>query len=242
MKLSRNSLTVGYITGGSDKDNFLRSLWNFHLIDEGNGKVWEDGDLIGARGLYVDNNRNDVIYKFLTRNLSKEAFLFLDTDMSFDPEAIYMLIDALDPINCPIVSGFYGAWRRDNLFPEWWEYDSTLGFVPIRTFKGGEGELQELDGCGMGFCLIHRSVFEKFPLLENDPWRWFGRDLGLQEGKQKRLDEDITFCKRAKFDLKIPIFGHCYTATKIWHLKESLVGFQTWLDQIKLKQMERGNA
>ena len=61
MNLPKNSLTIGYITGGSDKDAFFRSLWDFRLIDEGNGEVWQDGDLMGQIGLYVDNNRNDVV-------------------------------------------------------------------------------------------------------------------------------------------------------------------------------------
>lgn len=236
MKLPQNSLTIGYVHGGSHKDEFFRSLWDFRIVDAANYNLWTDTDLIGAKGLYVDNNRNDVINNFMLRT-NKEAFLFIDDDMSFEPDALYMLVDELDPIDKPIISGFYGAWRKGNLFPEWWDYDEELGFVPTRTFKGSEGILQKLDGCGMGFCLIHRSVFERFPILDGDPWRWFGRDLGLFEGKLRRLDEDITFCKRTKFDLKpsIPIYGHCHTGLKIKHLKESPVNFQTWLDQMKIK-------
>lgn len=217
MLLPPNSLTIGYIHPGSDKDPFLRSLWDFRLIDSTRRKVWLDADLLGVSGLYLDNNRNAIVEDFLQRS-HKEALLFIDTDISFDPAVVYALIEVLDPKTRPIVSGFYAVWYHGKLVPEWWDYNTTQGFVHS-TLKS-ELELQELDACGMGFCLIHRSVFDQYPVRDGDPWRWFGRDLGMVEGKRCRLDEDLTFCKRARFDLNIPIFGHGRSGFLIRHHKE----------------------
>ncbi len=217
MKPYRNCLAIGYISAGVELTQFTRSLWRFHAADRLSENVW-DADPIEATGPgtggYLDDNRNVVANAFMERG--NEALLSVDTDMEFTPTAIEMLLEVLDPDSCPIVSGFYCARRSGILTPEWFNLTPD-GYVPVEEI-GHFGMLQPIGACGAGFCMIHRAAFEKFPVLKDDPWRWYGRDLGMMEGRKSRLAEDITFCHRAR-QYGLSVFGHCGVAHQLIHHK-----------------------
>lgn len=222
MKPYRNCLSIGYISAGYQLSEFSRSLWRFHASDRKNENAW-DADPIEVTGPgtggYLDDNRNALAAAFLDRG--NEVLLSVDTDIEFTPEAVALLLEALDPDERPIVSGFYCARRRGLLTPEWFILTEDRGYMPVEHI-GQDGVLQRIDACGAGFCMIHRSALEAFPVAESDSWRWYGRDLGIMEGRRTHLAEDITFCHRA-CQAGLFIVGHCGTAYQITHHKREAI-------------------
>lgn len=131
-------------------------------------------------------------------------FLALDSDISFNDAHVQMLIDA----DKDIISGVY---RKP-------EFDGRVvagrmtpkGPVFVREING----IEEMDWCGMGFCLINRRVFETIPA----PWY----ELPIeQEGKHYRAyGEDVAFCRKAKeHGFKTYVHGGC----EVEHLPKKII-------------------
>lgn len=159
----------------------------------------------GFHGLYVEQNRNELVRRFL--NAEAEWMLTTDPDHAFQPTDIYALLDVADPVNKPIVTALYFGYMGETDLPEpvpMWFVLENRSLVSVPEIV--EVQPQRIDACGMGFCLIHRSVFERFP-NEGDEWRWFGRDPIVQNGKTRYMGEDYSFCLRCN-NLGIPIYGH----------------------------------
>ncbi len=151
------------------------------------------------RGSPIDVSRNSIVDKFL--ETGAKWLLFMDTD-NLPPE------DGLERLmshNLPIVSGLY--YRRHVDRPGTAPHPAMWKLVPEgaemtcpacgakHTVKPGKYQpilnpppnmLVEADAIGMGFCLIHRRVFEKVPR----PWfRW---SLGWVE---PGVSEDFAACE-----------------------------------------------
>ena len=95
---------------------------------------------------------------FFINNTDHEYLFFLDSDIGFNPEDVLKLLSH----NEPIVSGTY-----------------PMKTIPIRYCvdflepEERKGDLLKVGGNGMGFVMIHRSVFtdiaQKFPYLKYIP-------------------------------------------------------------------------
>lgn len=159
----------------------------------------------GYHGLYVEMNRNALVRSFL--EMEAEWMMTIDSDHAFKATDIYGLLDVADPVARPVVSGLYFGYMGETDLPEpvpmWFNLDENKALITVAEARDVP---QRIDACGMGFCLIHRSVFEKFP-NPDDEWRWFGRDPFVVDGKKKYMGEDYTFCLRCR-DLGIPVWGH----------------------------------
>lgn len=203
---------IGFPHYGEVKTQFMLSVVGLVYYDARNRDILKTCE--GYQGLYVAQNRNEIVKSFLSRPL--EYLLFLDSDIEFKKDTLYTLLDIAKENNKLILTGLYFGYtgeQKRNLVPLWYES------VGDNEFKGVShipvDSLVKLSGCGMGFCLIHRSVFEAFPETE-EPDLWFGHDLANINGKTKRLGEDFSFCKRVR-NLGFEIWG--YSGVMVNHYK-----------------------
>ena len=200
------TVCLSYVTGGSNRDEFMRSVTIFREYDGSPKGRKCVRAMTRSKGLYVALNRNIVVMEFLQSNI--EYLLSIDTDILFEPEHVYRLLDIMDSEH-QIVSGFYYALTDEGqVHSAAWNFE-TPRLVADQTPRKIE-RLQEIASCGFGFCMVHRSVFERIAERHSDDqWKWFGHDLWpLPEGNQKgRLGEDVTFCMRAR-ELGIKTWGY----------------------------------
>jgi hypothetical protein len=130
-----------------------------------------------------------------------EWLLMVDTDIVPPPEGLEILYSH----KLPIVSGLY--WRRHpDVFPEVFRFDpGTTQYKPMADHEIPIG-LSEVDGVGMGFCLINRRVFEKLgerlgkkvtlPTrgVNYDFWQFFK----FAVAEPPFVSEDLWFCMNAR--------------------------------------------
>jgi hypothetical protein len=199
--MGRGELVLGYAHGGTIRNEFHVSALKFQRHDFFNAQIL--ANFSSAGGCLLEDNREAVVEGFL--GMSPQRFHFppewlvsLDTDIRFDPDDIYRLLEIADPVERPIVSALYyttiessftACWLRKN--PDDNDY---------KTLAGKMVGLNQIDGCGMGCCIIHRSVLEKVGAkYAEEPFKWFGRDrIQKKGGIWTRLGEDISFCRRAQ--------------------------------------------
>lgn len=196
---------------------------------------------IHERTFFIASGRNKVVKQFL--KTEAEWLLFVDDDIIFRPDQVNKIMELADPIKRPILAGLYlgKLGPGSDIHPIWLEeYKETGFFRSVSKLQGTDDNqgLQEIDVCGMGFTLIHRSVFETMekaaPALSSsgefpDEWTWFGHDL--RDGI--RLGEDTTFCVRAK-ELGYPIYG--VSSIQVPHLKQHFYTVKMFLDQEDMKE------
>ncbi len=229
---------MAFPDGGDVKGDFAMSLLGVQGFDHGSRRIL--AGTIRCPGLYVDDNRNRCADEFLAQagNLGVEWMLMLDSDMQFDRDVPYRLLDAADSVKRPILSALYFGYIKSNL---------ANGFNAIWMKKHGDGyrtlmfddlnlkeEITELDAVGMGCCLIHRSVFEK--MAEAPDFRrlqWFGREVIDHEGGViGRYGEDVAFCNRAQ-RAGFKIHGHGGVA--IDHIKSRKENVATFMERIQFQ-------
>ena len=129
----------------------------------------------------VDKARNDLVNMAINNNC--DYVFFLDSDVLMPPNAIDKLLD----MQVDIASGLY--------------FTKGKPFLPVARVKEGDrhffledfefNEIREVQGVGMGCCLIKTDVFKKleFPYFKLE-WRKY-------EGQDYQIAEDIYFCDEA---------------------------------------------
>ena len=142
-------------------------------------------------------------------------FWFVDTDISFQSyDVLYQLLAYADPVERPIVSalyfGYMGTGDGSRIVPIWFGLTPDNRIEHLKSFKSG---LNKLGVAGMGCCIIHRSVFEKFgEKYAHTGWLYFGHDVApwvpaaTIENDITPFGEDNCFCYRCT-QLGIPIYG-----------------------------------
>lgn len=144
----------------------------------------------GYSGPVIVKARNELVYHFLTKEPEADYLLFADTDMVFDHETLDRLLKA----DLPIVSALYYAPypRVNELNPVALTLGEDGRFAPTDV-EGLDPEVPlEVQGCGMGLCLIKREVFEAMTANPDKGWP-FAEDIINGQW----CGEDLTFCLRA---------------------------------------------
>lgn len=174
-------------------------------------------------------NRNkpyDVAREEMTRDALKadpEYLFYLDSDTYCqDPQAVMKLINISKEKNMPIVSGLYWAKKQNMNVPSAWIIDENrtkgrdIKYNAIDIAPHVEkNNIVEAHVVGMGFCLIHKSVFEK--LIEKNPekpffrWGWGRQDDELEYLDIYNTSEDFNFFMRTHNELNL----HPYVVTGI---------------------------
>jgi hypothetical protein len=140
---------------------------------------------------------------------------FVDTDISFQSyDVLYQLLAHADPVERPIISalyfGYMGVGDGSKVVPIWFDLTPDGRIDNLKGFNSG---LNRLGVAGMGCCIIHRSVFEKFgDRYAKTGWLYFGHDVPPWV-PQSSIDNDMTpfgedncFCHRC-IELGIPVYG-----------------------------------
>jgi hypothetical protein len=204
----------------------------FVAFDAQQQRLW--AGTIEATGPFREDNRDAVVRQMLAVP-SLQAVLFVDSHIGFDPRVVYVMVDALDPIERPIVTalavgraGSSTTGIENPLVPLWFTYDERTGFTNIGELQGGHEPVQ-IDGCGGAFVLIHRSAFERIPLLPDETLRWYGRMVGKVGGALALLSEDLSFCMRC-LEYGIPIHG---LPIKVDHYKMESLTVDKFIEQEK---------
>lgn len=155
-------------------------------------------------GSLIFQNRN-----WLWNMCDSDYLLMIDTDMSFPINSVDIIMKSIETSGADIISGIYNHGYEPYNIPAIYKFSKNYDiFEPI---KDRPLETCEIDGCGMGFCLINKK---KIGIkLGNDPF-----DLLNINGT--KLGEDLSFCKRAK-DKGFHIF--CEPKINLGHIRLKLI-------------------
>ena len=232
------SLMIGYIHAGNITEIFSQSMQAFRSLDAANLRFYNSYS--SARGPFHEDNRNKIVEMAMSKE-KVEWLLFVDTDIEWQPEAPYQLLHMANDTDHRIISGLYfgkPGWST-SWHPQWYMFNEKREFIITPKLDGDP--LQKIAGAGMGFCLIHMSVFREFPETDHN-WRWFGKDIWTNDGKLEHIGEDLTFFLRLNrlcypgFERWsnlpvniIPIYGHRGVVVK--HHKEIVFGLDEYLAQ-----------
>ena len=172
---------------------------------------------------------------------------WLDTDIGFqDYRVLDQLLASADPVERPVVSALYfGRMNGPEITPVWYGRNEKDGsFDTLTSFHSG---LNHVGVVGMGCCLIHRSVFEKFgDKYAKTGWLYFGRDTSPWHPTPgwnndiMPFGEDNCFAYRCR-ELGIPIYGNA--DIQVNHLKKQYLNFNTFMESFAHKKTdEKGTA
>lgn len=201
-------VVLGIIHDSSMDSQFVRSL--AFLLKERPDEIAGSIFVAGGAGR-LDNARNEVARQFVEKTKC-EWLLTLDTDMVFATSDYDALRATADAKGAPVVSGLYFVDEK----PPRAAVAVTKRNGSIKSVSDWkDDEILDVDWCGAGFMLIHRSVFEK---LGSEPYR---QDVVAPSGAL--VGEDYAFCERARqagFPIKVN------PAIFIGHVKTRVLGFE----------------
>jgi hypothetical protein len=232
------TVAVGYVHSNAGRvTSFEESLLALRDFDRDNAGVvaLKLTVRMGTDGLPAA--RNQLATAFI--NSDCDWLLMVDTDMGFEPDSLYRLLEVAHPAERPIVGGLAFTQREISHDGMWgfrtvptptifdWKMDPELG-VPghMALMMYPVNAPVQCAATGAAFILIHRSVFERIAqtLIPGTDVRigptWFDRTHGPTGGL---MGEDISFCVRAAL-AEIPILVH--TGVRTTHYKHR------WLSEV----------
>ena len=199
-------------------------------------------------GALTDINRNNIAHWFLTERADDSDWLFfVDDDIELPDDALTRLL-AHDK---PFVTGIYYR-RSPPCDPLIYKQEEEGWYMPLLPDKDYQtGELIQVDGCGLGCALIHRSVFEA--ILEthflyrrhNRSYGFMHYDNVVESGKLMKpgvhihdtetiLVQEITPMLSNNLSPKerLPFFAFEYGRTEDFHFCELVkgAGVEIWAD------------
>lgn len=240
--MGRGSIMLSYPHGGAVTTPFHESVMRFQRQDFYTHRALEGG--LSAGGCLLEDNREAIVEGFLNyRTVNKFCFdpqwlVMLDTDIEFEPEVIYGLLEAADPIERPMVTALYFTNISNNFTACWMSKNTDDN--DYRTYVQVNPGLNRINACGLGCCIVHRSVLEKIKAKyeNNSAFTWFGRErVQLVKSGWTRLGEDVTFCARAEA-VGATIWGHSDLRVNHWKVrKENADTMKERLDAMRHSQL-----
>lgn len=164
----------------------------------------------------------------LVNRMQGDWLLFIDDDMTWQPDAIARLVATQQEHDLDIVSGL--CFRRVRPFHPtmYMREQPDEGLYAFRE-KWDEGEIVEVDATGMAFCLIHKRVFEMIadgPIPPFEERMAIGGPPPLFFHWYGTVGEDLDFCQTArKAGAKIWVD----TSIQIGHVGEIEIGMNEYL-------------
>ena len=156
--------------------------------------------------------RNEIIKDFLDSD--KQYLLFIDSDMIWEKDSLPLAYDLIQREDVDIVTAIYHQKNKPYL-PTIKKLDLKAGCY--NSFISWGGKPFEVDGSGMGFCLIARHVLEAMKPPHCD---WVGG-----------FSEDLYFFLKAKKDHGFKIWAH--PRIRVSHIAETTITTADWESQFK---------
>lgn len=203
------SFSIANINPGLVRAEFMASIMGLMQFEHRQGGV---GDVHFGQyysrhaGPYLDTERNACVEWFMNQTIS-DYLLFVDSDISFDPQQAYELIAIAERgephlQRLTLLGGVYYNGLSGSISPlaYRWAHDESLGQRNLFPLPQAAIESMStltdhapVDGMGAGFMLIHRYLLEEMRKVFDAPTPWFA-ELSI-DGIQ--MGEDFTFCCRA---------------------------------------------
>lgn len=197
----------------------VNAAWAYNMIQLVQVRDDKLGPFVRIKGSgLLSKLRNRVVAGFLD-NTKSDWLLMIDTDEQLSVQTFDKLIQAAHDKERPVVSGlvFAAFDAHKNLYPKPVPAifaESEAGFLPL--YKYDKDSVFEIEACGTGCLLIHRSVLEKMREVadpnQGDNWCWFWD--GPINGEW--ISEDLLFSRRIR-QLGFPI--HVHTGAVLPHQK-----------------------
>lgn len=188
----------------------VNAAWAYNMIQLVQVRDDRLGPFVRIKGSgLLSKLRNRVVVGFLD-NTKSDWLLMIDTDEQLSVQTFDKLIQAAHDKERPVVSGlvFAAFDAHKNLYPKPVPAifaESEAGFLPL--YKYDKDSIFEIEACGTGCLLIHRSVLEKMREVadpnQGDNWCWFWD--GPINGEW--ISEDLLFSRRIR-QLGFPIYVH----------------------------------
>lgn len=258
-------VTVCYLSGTDVSNGFMMSLLNLRDADTLHWKRLPDKAWwINQRsGVNVARTRNSVVRKFLAlRDPAPEWMLMVDADMTFDPTALELLMqaveasredDSIPDIN--IIGGLCVAFGNKGDGSQEIQLISTVfdpgdekPGIPLPTFQMVAPKdvkfksVRQVYGTGAAFLLVNRKVLVDIGAADGTLFPWFREDhiwdsrpdVPYAERNDLWISEDLFFCLQAQ-RCGYPIFVH--TGVQIGHIKSIKLTEDLWRYHSTLVEM-----
>lgn len=139
----------------------------------------------------VYDSRNQLAERAINSNA--DYVFWLDSDMTFMPDTLHMMLLTLINNNLPMLAGVY--YRRRPPFTPTLYKEVTISHMGVRCDNYPEDdipkkELFEVEGCGFGCVLMRKDVLWNVMIQQNND--------GLLFSPIKGVGEDLSFCWRAR--------------------------------------------
>ncbi len=206
-----DTVGVAFLYRDSVSGGFAASLAGLSRVDTRVAAI-----MAKQSGPRIASARNAIVREFLGTEL--EWLLFIDSDMTFSPDALDLLLQTAHRWHRPVVGGLCFAQQGGSLFPTIYQRDADRDAFRVAISYPTDTAFA-VDGTGAAFLLMHRGVLEKLAHERPEhPAPWF-EDTVIDEGNGvfRERGEDLTFCSRVR-DLGIPIYVDA--RVKIGHVKE----------------------
>lgn len=209
-------VTIGNINPGLVSSDYMAAVLGFVTHDSKDRAVVRSYLPWYSSGL-LDICRNMVVKTFLDTS-DHEWLWFLDSDIEINNSTLYSMLDVASPDERPVVTGIYPIASKNNEIrasvyhrvPDP-ELGGKIGMVPF-TLDELSDPVVDVDGCGAGCLLIHRSILlamqDIFPIEK--PW------FDMLIFDQVAYGEDFTFCMRVH-QMGFPVT--CATDARVNHNK-----------------------
>lgn len=172
-------------------------------------------DLIPEGGIYVDQNRNRIVEKFMATD--SEWLLQIDTDIEFQPTLLEHLLATAGSdkkvLAASVPLGWSGA-HGEPLPSCGLNRLSKPGQFVYVAEKDVTSAAIQVDAVASAVLLVHREVFEAIADREGRNWflkmaipdvndatsraAWKSNEGPMRERKYLAIGEDISFCRRAE--------------------------------------------
>ncbi len=272
-KARKSGVVIAYPHAvGEVNARFHTSLIDLIVYDRDGGTTPEGQKVGGNRhvmghmplssGANIVTARNKIVKQFLDHEwgFKAEWLWFIDSDMTFNANALDMLLQSADPKERPIIGGLCFALMKGDaqeIVPTLYGI-STQDNQLVRYSAYPTDQLVQVAGTGAAFLLIHRSVLETIrdrrwtdddetawvkeaggpsgratgDLVNPPPWPWFQETItGNNWGDS--LSEDLTFCLRAG-QCGFPIWVD--TRVKTGHVKPIVIDEERFFSELPAEE------
>lgn len=180
-----DTVNISYVHPNIVTEGFARSLAQICL--------WPGNKILGLTS--ASNPRHEVARNEAIREFLKspaEWNMWIDTDMTFDHDAVQRLRATALKHDADMVGGLAFIYKRDQgiIQPNAYTWGGPeKGFTDMEDYTSGT--VYEIDGTGSAFMLIHRRVYEAW---DNEYWHQTWRE---HPTTGQPMGHDLAFCYQA---------------------------------------------